>query len=75
MKKIIEDARRSEQTHLRHYVRDVLVAEALGIQVCTVRKWRRLGKGPKWRRLSRAVVYDTTELQAWIDSQPGGGGQ
>lgn len=74
MGETFSDLNRSRETDLKQHIRDVQAAAALGLKVSTLRKWRGLGKGPKWRRFSRAVVYDTRDLQAWVERQPSGGG-
>jgi predicted DNA-binding transcriptional regulator AlpA len=51
------------------------VARITGMSVATVRRWRLFRQGPPYRKLNSAVRYSATELTAWIESQPKGGGQ
>lgn len=49
------------------------VAERLGISVATVRRWRLLRQGPKYRKVGAAVRYRTEDVEAWLESRPVGG--
>ena len=50
-------------------------AALLGVSVALVRKWRRLGKGPIYRKLGeRAVRYASADLDDWLKGCPSGGG-
>ncbi len=48
-------------------------ARYLGIQQQTLRKWRLLGKGPRYVRLGDSprsrVMYRLSELEAWVDER------
>ena len=33
----------------------------------TVRYWRHIGYGPKGRKIGRRVLYEASEVQAWLD--------
>jgi predicted DNA-binding transcriptional regulator AlpA len=44
-------------------------AEYLGISVSTLSKRRVFGDGPKYLKLGRRVVYDTRDLDAWLDTR------
>ncbi len=44
-------------------------AEYLGISVSTLSKRRVDGDGPKYLKLGRRVVYDTRDLDAWLDTR------
>jgi hypothetical protein len=46
-------------------------ARGLGIKTDTVKKWRRLGKGPRGHfHLSKTcVVYPIAEVRLWIEAQ------
>jgi DNA-binding transcriptional MerR regulator len=46
-------------------------AELLRTPVATLRYWRHLGTGPRSFRLGRRVVYQLTDLEAWIAAQRG----
>jgi len=49
-------------------------AERLGVSVKTLRRWRLLGRGPRWYKLGRAVRYSVADLRSWLAAQPTGGG-
>ena len=34
-----------------------------------LQQWRYLGKGPKYYKLGRKVIYKRTDLDAWMESQ------
>jgi predicted DNA-binding transcriptional regulator AlpA len=44
-------------------------AEYLGISVSTLSKRRVGGNGPKYLKLGRRVVYDTRDLDGWLDTR------
>ena len=44
-------------------------AEYLGVSVSTLSKRRVDGNGPKYLKLGRRVVYDTRDLDAWLDTR------
>lgn len=47
-------------------------AEALSVAIRTLRNWRALRKGPRWRRIgARMVRYHRTDLQSFIESGEG----
>ncbi len=58
------------------WMKSSAVARRLGIETCTLKKWRTQGKGPKcWRRVSSTVVmYPVSELlkfeETWHGPQP-----
>jgi predicted DNA-binding transcriptional regulator AlpA len=43
-------------------------AEYLGVAESTLAKWRMRGDPPAYRKLGRVVVYDQTDLDAWLDA-------
>ena len=43
-------------------------AQYLGISPNTLPKWRVFGGGPVYRKLGRRVVYDTRDLDKWLDA-------
>ncbi len=53
---------------------DIETAQLLGISVATCRRWRLLGKGPKYRKLGGAVRYFPEDIEAYIKGAPSGGG-
>jgi predicted DNA-binding transcriptional regulator AlpA len=50
------------------------VAEIMGMSVSSVRRWRLLGRGPKYVKVGGvAVRYRSSDMEAWLLSQPTGG--
>jgi len=56
------------------FVGDKYVERMTGISVKTLRNWRCLGKGPRYKKLGRSARYEISALEAWIRSCPAGGG-
>jgi hypothetical protein len=49
--------------------------EEYGLKPDKLRKMRRLGIGPEFRRVGyRTILYDRLKLERWIRSLPRGGG-
>jgi DNA-binding transcriptional MerR regulator len=47
-------------------------AERLGVTTHTLARWRRQGRGPAWRRLSRGTVrYFCASVRRWLAEQGG----
>jgi DNA-binding transcriptional MerR regulator len=44
------------------------VSEMTGIPAETLKYYRRAGKGPRWARIGKRVVYRPRDVEAWIDS-------
>jgi len=42
-------------------------AEHLGLSASTLNKWRVEGKGPRFVKLGRAVVYRLSDLDEWLE--------
>jgi Helix-turn-helix domain len=42
------------------------VAELIRTPESSLRYWRMVGKGPRWFKIGKRVVYDVNELQAWL---------
>jgi len=49
------------------------VAEILGLSTKSLQAWRLYGKGPRFRKIGRAVRYPEADLWAWVEQQPSGG--
>jgi predicted DNA-binding transcriptional regulator AlpA len=50
------------------------VAQRLGVSIATVRRWRSLSTGPRFRKIGASSVrYASDDLKAWIESRPSGG--
>jgi len=58
-----------------HLLTERQVAERLALSVATLRRWRLLGRPPRWIKLGSAVRYKSEDIAAWLDSRPTGGGQ
>ena len=51
------------------------VATLLHVSVATVRRWRLFKRGPRYIKVSDALVrYRPADLEAYLGSRPGGGG-
>lgn len=50
-------------------------AAFLGVSVATIRRWRREGRGPRFKILGRKsmIRYAIKDLQEWWDLLPAGG--
>src|SRR3954447_20429119 len=51
------------------------VAQATGISVATIRRWRLFREGPKYLKIGTAVRYKPEYVPAWMDARPSGGGR
>lgn len=51
------------------------VARRADVSVAALRKWRRLGVGPRFLRLGRLVRYLDSDLRQWLESRAVEGGQ
>lgn len=45
-------------------------AEHVGLAPSTLEKRRVFGGGPPYRKLGTKVVYDSADLDAWLEAQP-----
>ena len=50
------------------------VAATCGVSVASVRRWRRLGMGPKSLKVGGCRRYKQEDVRDWIDSRPTHGG-
>lgn len=50
------------------------VARITGLSVATIRRRRLFHQPPKYYKLGSAVKYKPVDVEAWINSQPTGGG-
>ena len=55
---------------LKHrYLSPQQVADQLpGITTGTLAMWRHEGKGPRYRKLGRIVLYAANEVDVWVDA-------
>jgi predicted DNA-binding transcriptional regulator AlpA len=51
------------------------LAELLRMSLAGIRRWRYAGVGPKFSKFGSAVRYAAADVEAWISSQPSGGGR
>jgi hypothetical protein len=51
----------------RQYLSPAQVAERTPFTVKALEKMRALGKGPKWRRTGRRIVYEWSDVVDWIE--------
>jgi len=49
------------------------VAQFFDVSLGTVRHWRYLGKGPRYKKVGALVRYSIEDLNAWLASRPSGG--
>jgi transcriptional regulator with XRE-family HTH domain len=52
----------------QHALTEAQTADRLGISAATLRNWRRLNKGPNYKKFGRAVRYLAEDLEAYIAS-------
>ena len=50
-----------------HIVAEPDAARYIGFTVSALRKWRRVGRGPRYFQLGRSVRYSTKDLDAWLE--------
>jgi predicted DNA-binding transcriptional regulator AlpA len=48
-------------------------AEALGVSVAALRKWRFQGRGPAYIKLGKLVRYRREDIDQWLLTRPKGG--
>jgi predicted DNA-binding transcriptional regulator AlpA len=58
-----------------HLLTECQVAERLGISLGTIRRYRMLQRGPKFKKLGVLVRYAPSDVEAWLNSRPTGGEQ
>lgn len=44
-------------------------APLVGVEPKTLANWRTMGRGPKFIKAGKRVMYDPTDLQAWKDAR------
>ena len=45
------------------------VAALLRISRSLLAKWRMVGKGPRFTKVGRRILYETTEVSIWLKAQ------
>ena len=58
---------------LTNLLNEFAVADALGLKVHTLHRWRVLSKGPKYMKLGSAVRHNPSDIAGWIESNRQGG--
>ncbi|CCG41812.1 helix-turn-helix transcriptional regulator [Magnetospirillum molischianum] len=60
----------SNQTFLdRPGAADYIKAKGLPISAGTLRKYATVGGGPRFQKFGRRVVYNPSDLDAWVDGR------
>jgi hypothetical protein len=59
----------------RRLVREGYAAQLLAVTPSQMRRWRRAREGPRYRKMSRMVVYQIRDLLEFIESLPAAGGK
>lgn len=49
------------------------VSQQLKVTLACLRKWRLLGKGPRFVKVGNRVRYAPEDLSGWLATQPAGG--
>jgi hypothetical protein len=49
------------------------VARVTRLSVASIRRWRLVGRGPRFIKVSSAVRYRPEDVRMWLESRPAGG--
>ena len=49
------------------------LAAICGLCMAAIRRWRLLGKGPRYIKVGAAVRYRLDDVNNWLETRPGGG--
>jgi predicted DNA-binding transcriptional regulator AlpA len=60
-------------TQLQTLLNEHDVARITGLSVASVRRWRLLGRGPRYMKIGASVRYHPEALQAFLSTRPTGG--
>lgn len=55
-------------------VKPTTAAEMLGLSRGTLANWRTEGRGPRYIKSGKHILYRVSNLEAWLDAQPTIGG-
>lgn len=55
-------------------VKPTAAAEMLGLSRGTLANWRTEGRGPRYIKSGKQVLYRVSDIEAWLDAQPTVGG-
>ena len=62
----------SEQT-LETLLDEKELAGRLRVSIGTLRFWRTIGRGPRYRKVGQLVRYAPSDIQDWLSRRPTGG--
>jgi predicted DNA-binding transcriptional regulator AlpA len=62
-------------THIETLLNERQLSRLIGVSIGTLRFWRGIGKGPRFRKVGQLVRYAPSDVQAWLNSRPVGGEQ
>ena len=62
-----------ETRSVQKFLTEDEVAAILSVSVRTLRNWRLLNRGPKFRKFGSACRYSLEDLNSWTQSAPCGG--
>jgi hypothetical protein len=60
--------KRKRVAHIPGYKTERETAEALGVVLRTLRKWRQRGQGPAFLKFARQIHYHDEAVAAWLKS-------
>jgi predicted DNA-binding transcriptional regulator AlpA len=49
------------------------LARLIRVSIATLRYWRSIGQGPRFRKVGQMVRYAPSDVAAWLNSRPTGG--
>lgn len=55
-------------------VKPTAAAEMLGLSRGTLANWRAEGRGPRYIKSGKQILYRVSDIEAWLDAQPTVGG-
>jgi len=58
-----------EITYQKLHLRTPQAAEYLGLSASVMEKMRLRGDGPPYAKLGRLVIYDVSDLDAWVNAR------
>lgn len=62
-----------ERGRVEKFYNEKELALRLGVSVATLRKWRMLAQGPKYRKLGKSVRYAENDIAQYLTECPSGG--
>jgi hypothetical protein len=51
------------------YCDEKLLAQSFAVSISTVRRWRRIGGGPKFIHFGKSVRYKLADVEKWVAAQ------